>query len=352
MNIRVWLICGIACFLAGFTPVKAQQPTEAALMDQLFRSLQYNDPEQFSDLFPGVDSLSAWVIQYADKQSVSYRKMQSVQHSPYYRMQYDSAIRKAAIENFTGFLKRAGKLRVYWNETLFMRYELEANRRGRGLLTEKITSLRFLGYVFFKDQLTQKIYCFTVADILQVNGQWYGGELFHIFRAETKEQYKVAFAKEQKRLRLLAAGDSTQLALEVAEREDDEDMTDKPSALKEVVQRKYYRGKFDNEIRVELYVRYIKGPCDDGVCSWEALFRYGDEDEFVKMTVAKTPEGHWVFTEELGSMELILNEEKYSGMYATSSDKTEYEVLLKEAPVKPKKLFLMDEMLDLELHGE
>lgn|SRR5690606_2233746 len=327
---------------------KAQVTSEQVLVGELFRSLQYNDPERFEKLFPGVDTLASWVLQHADKSSLSYRKMYSVANSPYYREEYDSTIRKAAYENFRSFLYKAKKLKIYWGETVFLRYELEENKRKRGLLSGQIASLRFKGYVFFKDQLSQKIYCFSITDIMQVNGKWYGGELVDLHQAESVEQFKKAQAKELRRLKLLAAGDSTALAsYDGEENEEDYEYEWGVNAeFKEIAQRKYYEGKFDNEIKVELYVRYIKGPCDGGACAWEALFLFGDEEAYVPMSVTKTPEGVWIFTEELGTMELTLKDETYRGTYTSSSDKTEYDVVLKLSPIKPRKLLKLDSIIE------
>ena len=116
---------------------------------------------------------------------------------------------------------------------------------------------------------------------------------------------------------------------------------------KEILDRKFYRGKFDNEISVQLYVRHIKGGCPEIICAWDALFKFGDQDEFVPMEVSRTPDGKWLFTEELVGMELVLNGEQYSGSYDSSSDKTEYEVKFSEATISNKRLEAMDAQLDL-----
>lgn len=342
------LLISLAC---SFTS-SAQVDNEARLVSKLFTSLQYNDGKAFNDLFAGVDSLAYWILQHADKNSVSYRKMYAVAQSDYYKMQYDSAIHEEAYKNFNAFLDKAGKLNIHWGETIFMRYELDKMRRGRGLITEEVAQLRFLGYIFFKDQLTQKVYCFTVSDIMQVNGNWYGGALVNIFEANTKEKYEEALRAERKRQRLIALGllpesDSTQTTDAI-----DGDEHEKPSSFKEVMERRYYKGTFDNEISVILYVRYIKGPCKEGVCSWEALFKFGDQDDYVKMVVSRTADGKWQFNEELGGMDLTLDGDTYTGMYSSSSDKTGYEVYLKQIPVSPKRLQALDEILESGEYSE
>jgi hypothetical protein len=97
---------------------------------------------------------------------------------------------------------------------------------------------------------------------------------------------------------------------------------------------------------VQLYVRYIKGPCAGGVCSWEALFKFGDQDEWVPMTIAKNKEGNWIFTEELGGMELKLDGSVYTGTWAAGDTKTEYEVYFKESSLSSKKANALDKAMN------
>ena len=165
----------------------------------------------------------------------------------------------------------------------FVRYELEKIRRGRDLITEKISPLRFLGYVFIKDMLNRKTYTFTVFDIMQVNGLWYGGELAHIYKASTKDEYAKELAAEKKRLhdKELGIVDTSDLAKENSSSDEEEEQ--KMPKMKEIMDRKFYKGKFDNEISVQLYIRHIKGGCPEIICAWDALFKFGDQDEWVKL---------------------------------------------------------------------
>lgn len=335
----------LAFFLVASINVYAQQASENALVAQLFRALQMQDVEAYEKLYASTDSLSSWILQFADVNSESYRKMYFVKNNEVEKANYDTLIRKQIDANFDAFAKKAKTLGVHWDETVFVRYELEKIRRGRGLMIEKVAPLRFLGYVFFKDNFTRKMYAFTTYDIIQVNGKWYGGELVDIFRASNKEEYHAAYEKEQKRLKDIRNG-------VVTVKKDDADSTgndeedDRPSRMKEVVDRKYYKGKFDNEIEVQLYVRYIKGPCPGGVCSWEALFKFGDQEEWVPMSIVKNPEGKWLFTEDLGGMELTLEGGVYKGTWAAGDTKSEYDVKFKESDLSTKKANALDRALD------
>jgi hypothetical protein len=297
--------------------------------------------------------MSQLIMESTDKESEAYRRMQYMQENPEAKLSYDAALKLEIEKNFDYFLKQGTSAGIHWDRIIFLRYELDKIREGRGLINQKIAPLRFLGYVFVKDQLTRRTYCFTVFDIMQINDQWYGGELANIFEASTKDQFKEKLAAEKKRQRNLERGirEDPKIAKHHATTEEEEE-DDKPSSMKEVIDRKFYRGTFDNEIHVQLYVRYIKGGCPEVVCSWEALFKFGDQDEFVKMDVSRNPDGTWLFSEDLGGMELTLKGEIYTGSYASSSDKTEYAVKFSETPISSKRVMALDEMLELGIHGQ
>ncbi len=341
---RRYLLFLILLLQTGAFYSHAQQKTEAELVAKLFRALQMQDFEAYASLYATSDSLSSWILQYADVHSESYKKMAFVKNNIAAKEDYDTLIRREIDANLDTFLDKAKKWGIHWNETVFARYELEKIRRGRGLMIEKVASLRFMGYIFFRDLATRKMYGFTVYDLFQVNGKWYGGELVNIFPAENKEQYKKAFLKEQKWLRDVANGLVTADS-DTSDGDGVHDGDDPHPSEKEIVDRKFYRGKFDNEIAVQLYVRSIKGACPGGVCSWDALFKFGDQDEWVPMSVSKNEEGNWLFIEEMGGMELKLEGGVYQGIWAAGDTKAEYDVKLKEANLSAKKANALDEAM-------
>ncbi len=308
-------------------------------------SLQTKDSRAYLDLFPQTDTIAAWVLQYAEPSSPAHIRMQYLKDNYEAKLDLDSSIRKEAEKGFNDFVKKGAALGIRWDRTVFIRYELEKIRRGRDLITEKISPLRFLGYVFVKDMGNRRTYGFTVFDIMEVNGKWYGGELAHIFEASTKEAFEQELAAEKKKIRNRELG-----IIDTTDKEDrtasfDEYDDERKPRMKEILDRKFYRGKFDNEITVQLYVQYIKGDCPELACSWEALFKFGDQDNFVRMEVSRTADGNWLFTEELGGMELELAGKVFTGSYASASDKTEYDVKLVETDISQKKVQLFDQQL-------
>jgi hypothetical protein len=331
---------------------EAQVKTEAALIDALMKSLRTEDSKAYTQLFSGADSMITWVLKNGDKGSKTYQRMLYLQNNYAAKREFDSSIVQTTTKTFTEFLKQGTAIGVHWDHVLFMRYELQKIRTREGLPEEEITPFRYLGYVFFKDVLTRKSYGFTIYDVMQVNNLWYGAQLIQIFPAANKEEFQKELVAEKKRQRLKELGivDTTEASKQYSY--DDEEDEDRPSSMKEVLDRKYYKGKFDNEISVQLYVRYIKGNCPEVICSWEALFKFGDEDDYVRMDVSRTPDGKWIFIEDLGGMELTLDGDTYTGSYASSSDKTEYTVRFQEAPASLKKIKKLDEMLEFGIHGK
>jgi len=344
------LLC--VCLLVQYNTANSQVKSEAELVESLIISLQNKDSRSYIDLFPGFDMMSQLIMENADKGSETYRKMQYLQENYEARLHYDSTMKQALDRNFVDFIRQGTAAGIHWDRIIFLRYELDKIRTGRGLLDEKIAPLRFLGYVFVKDQLTRKTFAFTVFDIMQINDLWYGGELANVFQASTKDQFHEKLAAEKKRLRNLELGIVDTTAEAKGHVTGDDEDTDKPSLLKEVVERKFYTGTFDNEIQVQLYVRYIRGGCPEVICSWDALFKFGDQDGYVKMDVSRNPDGSWLFSEDLGGMELMLKGDTYTGSYASSSDKTEYVVKFRETPIPPKKVMALDEMLELGTYDE
>jgi hypothetical protein len=352
--VRCFLFLILIAVQAFFsTTALTQVRTEGQLIETIIKSLQDKNSSAYNNLFPSADSMIQWVLQYAEKGSEAYNRMSYLQENGVAKLDFDSSIKEETNKGFEYLAKKGSAEGIHWDQMVFIRYELEKMRRGRGLINEKIAPLRFLGYVFVKDMLTRRTYAFTVSDIMQINGLWYGGELANIFEASTKEQFEEKLVEEKKRLREEQQGIARKddKPKEAASGDTDEEEEDKPSSMKEVLDRKYYKGTFDNEISVQLYVRYIKGGCPEIVCSWEALFKFGDQDEYVKMQVTRTAEGKWLFSEDLGGMELTLEGDTYKGSWAASNDKTEYDVKFKEVPANTKKIQFMDEVLERGLYS-
>jgi hypothetical protein len=121
---------------------------------------------------------------------------------------------------------------------------------------------------------------------------------------------------------------------------------------REVVDRKYYKGKFDDDIPVELYVRYMKDVKDKVTKYWDALYKFGDMSEYVKLDVSMTQDAKWLFEEPVASMELDLAGKVYSGSWTNGGNQTGYDVELSQKELSQKKIEELDNILENGLWGK
>ncbi len=319
--------------LLFLTPLflSAQQPTEQALIATIVSKLNQKDTLGYTKLFPKRDSLNIW-------------RPQLLSHASPFHQPPHYLSREEAEMNFADIMYRGRGEGIHWRTIVLLRYEIEESKNGVRLSRDEMPFSDFQGYVFVRDQKTGKIFTLSIANIIIAGGKWYGGEIISVLPASTKEAFLTALEEEKKLLKMQADGTAPPRDSSFA---DDEDDDLKPSH--EIVDRKLYKGWFDEETSVELYIRYLKGNCAEPACSWEALFKFGDDD-WVAMQVSKTDAGNWLFTEAGGSMELELTAQTFTGTWAADKNGTEYEARMKEAPVSPTKIQELDEML-LKISG-
>jgi hypothetical protein len=227
-----------------------------------------------------------------------------------------------------------------------------------------------------QDLLTRREYCIALKDIHGFNNQWYGGRIINIIPAESIEEYYEKLAYEKKALKntLMAqmyaaadtAGQAEDSAVVAAKKKLDEKKKAAAIAAAEeedensneittqVVDRKLYKGTYDKEIGLELYVRSLKGKCPQPVCAWQALYKFSDRDEWVKLVVTKGEGNKLIFTEEdAGVLELNFSGGRAIGEWSSFKDKTSYEVELSEKKeVKNRKLFQLDDILEGSGEGD
>lgn len=318
--------------------------TERDMVSILVSCLQTKDPYAYTMLFPESDSISYWVMRVADPRSPAFLSAMARLENPEIGMREDSALDAQLISQFNELIGRGDRMGINWHALVLVRHELVQIRKTRDTLYEQLAPVRFRGYFFVRDMLTRKTYGVGITDILNIQGNWYGGQIAGLYEAATVDEYLQRQATELARIRKGLPGDfgldSADIAVDVPEERD--------FIRKQVVDRRLFTGKFDNEIDVALYIRYLKGGCPETICSWEGVFRFGDEDEYVVVDISRTPDGVWHFEEETGAgvMDLTLNGSTYTGRWVSSTDQTEYEVKLTETPVSNKKLRMLDEMLD------
>lgn len=319
----------------------AQCASEGQLISKIIESLKHKDSFEYAKVFVPADSMAKMIVRKMPASSEGYQHAAMLLTNPDWINAQDSIVIKQCSEWFRKILKKGKKLGIHWEAIVQSRYELEVLGKTKDTLLETIAPERYVGYVSIQDQLTRKVYMFTLSDILKIDGKYYGGELNYIFETYSKDEMNLAIKAENLRI---AKGlpDTTQTNDSTYAIEDDE-----VAKRKHVVARKYYTGYLDDETPISLYIRYIEGGCPEGVCQWEAIFKYGDDDYKIQK-VSKTEEGKWLFEEEEAGyvLELSLKGAIYSGLYTATLDKIDYDAHLKEKAINKKKLASLDAIVE------
>ena len=114
-----------------------------------------------------------------------------------------------------------------------------------------------------------------------------------------------------------------------------------------IVARKYYEGTLDGFIPIELYIRYIKDTCAEDVCRYEALYKFGDNEDFISLRVSKK-EKEWTFKEDKYNafMQLTLGKIKYTGIWNDPAEHIKYKAVLTELEELPEETKDLDADLD------
>jgi hypothetical protein len=320
---------------------KHHEITEQDMIAQLTSCLVNKNSLEYTRLFPESDSIAYWTTLVAPSNSQPFIKAVYQLNNPAIGMQKDSILDAKLTYNFDSIMHRGEMLGVHWHSLLLARYELVKSRKTRDSILERIAPVRFTGYLFVRDMLTRKTYGVAVTDIMNIEGNWYGGQMQSIYQAATIDEYYKKMKIEVARIKAGMNGnfgeDSTFVMADTSE--------ENSKIRKQVVDRKMFTGTFDNDIKVELYIRFYRGTCPEGICSWDATFKFGNKEEVVAK-VNKTADGKWHFTEESGVMDLTQNADGFTGTWTSASDQTEYEVNITISAISNKKMRKLDQMLD------
>lgn len=336
----------------------AQTKTEKELVQEIITILQTNDDSGYVKLFPNMALMYEALGSAQPKDSFQLARLAKIQENAGELSRFDPEHNPKILDMMHFVKKKGTDSGLHWNDLAIAKFELDKQWLPKELYGfELIAPLRMQGYIFVRDMLTRRRYAIAVRDIFLINDKWYGGLTLNILEASSAAEYEEELAMEERELqklmlakkegrldKVLAQRDSIRKTRQLAMDEDeDEDLAD--PALKEIVERKLFTGYFDKQVEVELYVRYIKGACPQTVCSWEAMYKFGDMKDYVKLEVERKPDGTFVFTEQdLGVMELKMGGDTFTGVWISSKDKTEYETYLKEKQeVKDRRLVKLDQ---------
>jgi hypothetical protein len=344
----------LACCLAAPVLAKKEKKgaTEQGLVHRLIGCLANQDAYCYVDLWPDLDTLTALAMKYSDSSSADFQNAYALQQQPLMMMHADSVFQARLRSSFDTLIAAGKKLGIHWDGIVLTHYELIKQRESRNRLYEKLAPTRFVGYIFFMDAATGRNYGLMVGNILNMNGGWWGGELGDVYPATNRDEWQDARFEARKAQR--ERKDSTAQARPPGEvvPDEDEEHQEKPTETR-VTSRTLYSGMFDNEIPVQLYVRGLAGGCPSEACAWEAIYKFGDQDDWVRLDVSKTPDGKWQLTEvpPLATMELELKDKTFTGIWISRDDQTGYDVKLTAQDASAKKISRLDKIFaELKRH--
>ncbi len=366
---------------------KTLPATEGDLVGRVMKCLQNQDTIGYFNLFPPFDSLWQMVMHNPDHSPEAVAQLNELKEHPRTLVEFDPYYNPAIMDRFSYVLKKGADSGINWPTVVLARYELEKQPAGRSMVGyEKVAPERFIGYVFLRDLGARTTFCVTLSEIQKFKGTFVGGQVNNIMEAATIEEYnrrveyehnyfvRVSLAEADSAMANAKAdslhADSVKRGFLKEARADSVMGTDslgkkKISLLsgamadddtlkirREVVERKYYEGKFDDEIPVEMLVRYMKDPQNGSKMYWDALYKFGDQKSYIKLEVTKTGD-KWEFDDDppVGSMELILKNKVFTGSWVNNESQAGYDVVLKESAVPPRKLEKMEKILEEGLSG-
>jgi hypothetical protein len=355
--------------------------TEVALINNIASCLKYKDSLSYFYQFPPFDSLWKQVMHNSDHSPETVKELNALREHPQSLIEFDPHFNPRIMGQFLEVLRKGEDSGIHWKNIVIQRYELHKQPLTRNLIGyEKIAPERFTGYLFVRDLLGRLTFCISVAEIQKINGYFFGGQVLNILEADNIDQFHHREQEEQRYFAWLAAHPPDEMALRDSLRNDsiknglidtslipsaDTSIKRKPSLLsvnpvddeksharKEVIDRKYYEGKFDDEIPVKVFIRYMRDPKGIAVY-YDGLYKFGDQQDYVKLTINKNADGKWMMDDEtpLGSMELELKAKVYTGSWTNTENQTGYDVVLTQTDLPQKKLEQLDNILERGLSG-
>lgn len=316
--------------------------SEQSLVHKLEGCLADRDAECYIRLWPGLDTMTTLVLQYSDSNSAEFREAYGFQDDPVRIMRADSLFNARLRAEFDTLIKHGERMGIRWESLVSVRYELVKQRETRQQLYEKLAPTRFTGYLFFTDAISRRTYGLMVGDIIELNKAYYGGRFGGLYEARTRDEWEDAHYYFRKHPEALVDTTAQQPAGHA-----DEDQQDRNTKTPEMIaDRKLYTGYLDNEIPIQIYIRSLKGGCPQGICSWEAIYKFGDQDEWVLLLITRSDGDKWQFVEEPpnGTMELVMKGKTYTGDWNAGDGQTGYDVKVTEAPMSEKKISRLDAM--------
>ncbi len=339
--------------------------TEVGLMTNVLGCLSNKDSLDYFYLFPPFDTLWSYVLHNPDHSPQAQKELDNLKEHPQGLLEFDPYYNHTIITNFEHVLQKGEDSGIHWNSIVLQRYELMKEEPTRNLIGyDHVAPERFKGYVFVRDLLGRSTFCITLTEIQKIHGYFFGGQVLNILEASTIDQYMMKETEEKKYFDWLSKNkdttldDSTKKALaDSVIKKDILNATvpddDSLKSRREVVERKYYEGKFDDEIPVKLFVRYQKDLRSGKVSSYDGLYKFGDQQNYVKLNITRSSDGKWIMEDDppVGTMELELINKMYTGSWMNNESQSGYDVEMKQVDIPEKRVMELDDIIEKGLVG-
>ncbi len=334
MNFSLYILAGALAFLAMGIPARGQARSEEDLMIRLLAQLQSQNG--VLHLREHIDYGRLWeaVLRHPEPEEVSELLAQ-----PDKLKVFDPVYNEHFVRDFDRVIVKGLGMGIHWRDIMLARYELQPmvlTRDLKGL--DKIIHNRFHGYMLVEDQLTRKRYVISLRDIIWMGELWFGAHVLNILEASSFDEFlEKQYEERNPRPKApdtlkpeIPTGPKDPLAIDVEAFYAQEEEPESLESPGEVAERFYFRGHFDGEEEVELYLRGRKGSCPETSCFWEGMYKFLDREEFIRLRVTKEAPGQFLMKEdpELGWMELEWTGDELTGEWISTRDGTGYDVWL------------------------
>ncbi len=362
--------------------------TEAELMKSVITCLQNKDTAAYYYQFPPFDTLWHLVMHNNDNSPEVMKALAILKEDPKILIDFDPHYNPSILGHFAYVLQKGEDSGIHWHNIVMQRFEVQKLELDHSAIKgyEVIAPERFRGFLFVRDLIGRQTFCITITEIQKIKGFYFGGQLLNIFQANNIDEYFMKEEFEKNYIAKMSMIDSSDIRASLDSIKRDSLKTDslkngwiyklsdttnkntikdssknyldvniaddeKPKLRKEVVDRKYYEGKFDEDIQVELFVRYMKNLSNGKIAFWDGLYKIGDQENYIKLEISKSADGLWEFDDDppLGSMELRLKDKTYTGTWTNNENQTGYDVVLKQAPIAQQKLEMLENILEKDL---
>jgi hypothetical protein len=356
---------------------RGEPRTEVGLMNNLIGCLSNKDTFNYYYLFPPFDTLWAFVMHNPDHSPEATRQLNNLKEHPRSLLQFDPMYNPGIMSRFLNVLNKGEDSGIHWNSIVMQRYELSREVPSRDLIGYSlIAPERFKGYMFVRDMLGRHTFCISVTEIQKIRGYFFGGQVLNILEASGVDQFIKKEQEEKEYFEWLAKNKITDSAhadsianglIDTAGKVADTVGKGKKNFLsvgsateedtfkvrREIVDRRYYEGKFDEEIPVKLFIRYMKDLRTGLVSGYDGLYKFGDQVNYVKLHITRDKDGKWLMEDDppIGTLELELKNKIYTGSWTNNENQTGYDVELIQTDVPERKIEQLDNILEKGLSG-